>query len=66
MARQPVRRRDLIRTFNIQKVDRYRPVLDLLVEVEVLVEEPGHIFRIGPTPFETARSRWLSDPLFLS
>ena len=65
-AKQPVRQRDLIRTFDNQKVERYRPVLDLLVEEGVLVEEPLNVFRLGTRQLESVRSRWLGDPVLLS
>jgi hypothetical protein len=61
-AKQPVRQRDLIRTFDDQKVERYRPVLDLLVEEGVLVEGPRSVFRLGTRQLESVRSRWLDDP----
>ncbi|WP_193211187.1 hypothetical protein [Luteolibacter marinus] len=65
-AKQPVRQRDLIRTFDNQKVERYRPVLDLLVELGVLVEEPRNVFRLGAQQLDSVRSRWLSDSMLLS
>ena len=65
-AKQPVRQRDLVRTFDNQKVELYRPVLDLLVREGVLVEEPRNVFRLGTCKLESVRPRWLADPVLLS
>ena len=65
-AKQPVRQRDLVRTFDVQKVSLYRPLIDLLVREGVLVEEPRNVFRLGSQPLESVRSRWLADPVLLS
>lgn len=65
-AKQPVRRRDLIRTFDNQKLERYRPVIDFLVQEGVLVEEPRNVLRLGACKLETLKARWLADPVLLS
>ena len=65
-SKQPVRQRDLVRTFDNQKVELYRPVLDLLVKERVLVEEPRNVFRLGACNLEAVRLRWLADPVLLS
>jgi hypothetical protein len=65
-ANQPVRQRDLVRTFDNQKVELYRPVLDLLVKEGVLVEQPRNVFRLGACKLESVRPRWLADPVLLS
>ena len=65
-AKQPIRQRDLVRTFDNQMTELYRPVLDLLVQEGVLVEEPRNVFRLGACKLESVRPRWLADPALLS
>lgn len=43
----PITKRDLIRCFNSHKTSRYQPVIDILVEEQVLEFAPGRMLRLG-------------------
>ena len=53
--KQPVKLRELVRSFDNQRSDRYRPVLARLVEAKVLLEGPADVFRSGPRCLEEVR-----------
>jgi hypothetical protein len=62
-AKQPIGVRALIRSFDIQQVGRYRPVLALLLEEGVIVENPEKLLRLGSCKFDVLKEK-LSKPLF--
>lgn len=62
-AKQPVGVRSLIRSFDIQLVGRYRPVLALLLKEGVIVEDPEKLLRLGRCKFDDVLKEKLSQPL---
>ena len=45
---QPIGFRDLVRTFNDQKSAKYEPVLRLMLEAGLILEDDERIYRVGP------------------
>ncbi|MEI7910608.1 MAG: hypothetical protein WCK77_13305 [Verrucomicrobiota bacterium] len=52
----PVSERQLVRSFTQQKLSIYRPVIDALVNGQVLELTPEGLLQTGPRPFEDAQS----------
>ncbi len=52
--KQPIKRRDLIRSFDIQRTERYLPVLSVLIDAGVLAEHPDKVYCIGSRHFDQA------------
>ncbi len=55
-AKQPLSVRTLVRSFDIQQVSRYRPVLALLLEEGVIVED-GRLLRLGGCRFDVLKEK---------
>ena len=62
-GKHPVKFRDLVRSFDIQRSDRYRPLLTQLVEANVLTEEPANVYGPGERCLEDIRPNFQSIPL---
>lgn len=56
-AKQPLSVRSLVRSFDIQQVGRYRPVLALLLEEGVIVEDPDRLLRLGGCRFDVLKEK---------
>lgn len=56
-AKQPLSVRSLVRSFDIQQVGRYRPVLALLLEEGVIMEDPERLLRLGGCRFDVLKEK---------
>jgi len=61
--KQPVTQRDLIRSFDQQKLSSYQPVICFLLAEHVLVGEPRSGFRLGPRALSDIDLKKLAVPL---
>ena len=53
-ARRPMKLRDIVRLFRLQKKERFEPVLQALIETGVLVRDEGGVYHPGPVEFGDA------------
>lgn len=54
--KQPVAFRDLVRSFDVQRSDHYRPTLTRLIEQGFVIEDSGRFLKVGPKPADALES----------
>jgi hypothetical protein len=64
-VKQPVRWRELLRSFDIQRVDRYRPVINVLIQTGVIAEGPNSVYRLGNRRLDEVQEKLRSEVLRL-
>jgi hypothetical protein len=61
--KQPVTKRELIRSFDDQKTSKYDPIICFLLAEQALEGAPRSGFRIGPRAFSDIDPKKLALPL---
>jgi len=64
-VKQPVPWRQLVRSFDIQRSERYRPLINVLVHADVIAEGPGSVFRLGNRRLDEVQEQLRSEVLRL-